>query len=300
MVDIGHVIQRLSSTSPSRHGGPSTVAIAVAKRYGSRLTVFHVRTAAAPAVAPFPVLAPSAAESLITSAGDHEHWRRQLEAFVPAHTAKGVRIDFSIADGDVAAEVLAQAQPSDLIVIGTHGRSGFEHLVLGSVAEQVLRGAPGPLLTIPRRAADATDAVPGLFHHIVAAVDFSEPSLHALEYGLSLAEEADARRRCCTSSTCHRSLPCGSTTPTVPAWCWNPPGQGAGASGGARGRMQPARIATSRCVSKTASLSVRLCGWRPKAAPVSSSSAPTVAAWSSGCSWISPHSRSSARQRSRC
>ena len=155
--------------------------------------VLHVRTAAAPAVAPFPVLAPSATESLIMSADDHEQWRWQLEAFVPAHAAKGVRIEFSIGEGDVAAEVLAQAQPSDLIVIGTHGRSGLEHLVLGSVAEKVLRGAPGPLLTIPRRAADATDAVPGLFHHIVAAVDFSEPSLHALEYGLSLAEEADAR-----------------------------------------------------------------------------------------------------------
>jgi nucleotide-binding universal stress UspA family protein len=93
----------------------------------------------------------------------------------------------------VAAEILTQAQPSDLIVIGAHGRSGFEHLVLGSVAEKVLHGAPGPVLTIPRGVADATDAVPGLFHHIVAAIDFSEPSMHALEYALSLAEEADAR-----------------------------------------------------------------------------------------------------------
>ena len=191
MVEIGRVISAVDFSESSRRA--LDYAIAVAKWYGSRLTVLHVRTAAAPAVAPFPVLAPSAAESLIMSAGDREQWRRQLEAFVPAQAAKGVAIDFSIADGDVAAEVLAQAQSSDLIVIGTHGRSGLEHLLLGSVAEEVLRGALCPVLTIPRRAADATAAVPGLFHHIVAAVDFSDASMRALEYALSLAEEADAR-----------------------------------------------------------------------------------------------------------
>lgn len=47
-------------------------------------------------------------------------------------------------------------------------------------------------MTIPRAASDATKAVPALFHHVIAGVDLSDASLHALTYALSLAEEADA------------------------------------------------------------------------------------------------------------
>jgi nucleotide-binding universal stress UspA family protein len=54
------------------------------------------------------------------------------------------------------------------------------------------RKATCPLLTIPRGAPDANGAVPRLFHRIVAAVDFSHVSMHALEYAASLAQEADA------------------------------------------------------------------------------------------------------------
>ena len=82
---------------------------------------------------------------------------------------------------------------ADLLAIGTHGRSGFERLVLGSVAEKVLRKARCPVLTIPRRLPDAVPAGPVLFKQIVCAVDFSECSMHALKYALSLAQEADGR-----------------------------------------------------------------------------------------------------------
>jgi nucleotide-binding universal stress UspA family protein len=47
-------------------------------------------------------------------------------------------------------------------------------------------------MSIPRAAPDATQAVPDLFHHIVGGVDFSDASLHALKYAVSLAQEADA------------------------------------------------------------------------------------------------------------
>jgi nucleotide-binding universal stress UspA family protein len=77
--------------------------------------------------------------------------------------------------------------------MGTHGRTGFEHLVLGSVTEKVMRKATCALLTVPRNAPDATAAVPTLFHRILAAVDFSDVSLRALEYAVSLAEEEDGQ-----------------------------------------------------------------------------------------------------------
>jgi nucleotide-binding universal stress UspA family protein len=88
--------------------------------------------------------------------------------------------------------VLAEAEAADMVVLGTHGRSGFEHMVLGSVAEKVVRKARCPVMTIPPVASDATKAVPALFHRIVAGIDFSDASLRALTYALSLAEEADA------------------------------------------------------------------------------------------------------------
>jgi nucleotide-binding universal stress UspA family protein len=111
---------------------------------------------------------------------------------MPVDAASKVSVEFRVAEGDVADEILAQAEGADMVVIGTHGRSGYEHLLLGSVAEKVVRRAYCPVLTIPRAAHDATEAVPGLFHQIVAAIDFSRASMHALTYALSLAEEADA------------------------------------------------------------------------------------------------------------
>lgn len=81
---------------------------------------------------------------------------------------------------------------ADLLVIGTHGRSGFECLLLGSVAEKVLRKSACPVMTVPRQVPDAFPAGPVLYRRILCAVDFSESSLHALRYATSLARTAGA------------------------------------------------------------------------------------------------------------
>lgn len=167
-------------------------AIAVAKWYGSHLTVlyvYHVPTAGM-ALSSLPI-AP-AAETVALFSADREHFRQQLKGFAPADALTNVPVEYVVAEGDVATEVLAEAKSAEMVVLGTHGRSGFEHLILGSVAEKVVRKARCPVMTIPPAAADATKAVPALFHHIVAGIDFSDASLHALKYALSLAEEADA------------------------------------------------------------------------------------------------------------
>jgi nucleotide-binding universal stress UspA family protein len=96
------------------------------------------------------------------------------------------------AEGDPAREILAEAASADLIVMGTHGRSGFERFVLGSVAETVVRKAPCSVLTIPLTAHDAAGSVPIVFRRIVAAVDFSEVAMEGLRQAASLAAEADA------------------------------------------------------------------------------------------------------------
>jgi len=95
----------------------------------------------------------------------------------------------------VHEEVLAQivATHADLLVLGTHGRSGFQHLFLGSVTEKVIRQAPCPTLVVPPRAPDVSPDAPAQFKQILCAVDFSDSSLSALAYALTLAEESDAR-----------------------------------------------------------------------------------------------------------
>lgn len=68
--------------------------------------------------------------------------------------------------GDPASALLKhlETEPYDLVVLGTHGRAGFAHLLLGSVAEKLVRHSPIPVLTIPKRAlsAGATPADTGL------------------------------------------------------------------------------------------------------------------------------------------
>lgn len=110
--------------------------------------------------------------------------------------APGASIEPVVQDAaSVHREIIVQAEqwPADLIVLGTHGYSGFEHLVLGSVAEKVLRLSPCPVLVVPNAVVEAPVAGDVGFDQVLAAVDFSESSLAALRFAMSIAEEADAR-----------------------------------------------------------------------------------------------------------
>jgi nucleotide-binding universal stress UspA family protein len=101
-------------------------------------------------------------------------------------------VDVVIEHGRVADRVLecALSLPADLIVMGTHGAGGFEHLVLGSVAEKVMRKATCPVMTVPPRA-HTTSQLP--FKRLLCPVDFSDASLSALERALSIAQEGEAQ-----------------------------------------------------------------------------------------------------------
>lgn len=80
----------------------------------------------------------------------------------------------------------------DLIVLGTHGRTGAQKLLMGSVAEEVFRRSHVPVLTIgpgERRGAHRG----ARFHHVLFATDFTDESLAAAPYALSMAQENEAR-----------------------------------------------------------------------------------------------------------
>ncbi len=75
----------------------------------------------------------------------------QMKAFLAKLEFGEVEHGFLIESGEPVRAILqgAEAHHYDLIVMGTHGRTGVKHLVLGSVAERVVRGAKVPVLTVP-------------------------------------------------------------------------------------------------------------------------------------------------------
>jgi nucleotide-binding universal stress UspA family protein len=117
-----------------------------------------------------------------------------LHLFV--ETCGGLQPECIVRESVAADAILEQAKARaiSLIVLGTHGRRGFDHLMLGSVAERVLRHASCPVLAV-RQTADSSNpgaAEPILIRRILCCVDFSAHSRRALDYALSAADAYDA------------------------------------------------------------------------------------------------------------
>jgi nucleotide-binding universal stress UspA family protein len=190
MIEIRRILCPIDFSEFSRHGLDH--AVAIARRYDSMITVFNVcalvpATVYAPGTPMLPVSVPTP--------DDLDALLASMKRFVETEVGLTAPMRFEIGEGNAATEILerATAIPSDLIVMGTHGRSGFERLVLGSVTETVIHKAACPVLTVPRPMTDAVPVPDRLFKRILCAIDFSDTSLRALEYALSLAQEKDAQ-----------------------------------------------------------------------------------------------------------
>jgi nucleotide-binding universal stress UspA family protein len=185
MVDIKRILCPVDLSEPSRHALDH--ALALSKWYEADVIVLHVFGAPQPWVplvgmpVDLPIL-PSVRPDDVA-----EDVRRFCGAVA---TLAGGSVDVVLKEGDPTKEILVQAEPADLLVLGTHGRSGFERLFLGSVTEKVIRATHVPVLTVPPPVERPKSV---LYATILCPIEFSDASTRALEYALSLAEEADAR-----------------------------------------------------------------------------------------------------------
>jgi len=160
-------------------------AAAIAHWYEARLTLLYV----------FVNLPAIDLPPLVLEEGDRERLLTRMRNFA-SDVPREVALDCQLQEERLVHEaILAQIDTSraDLLVLGTHGRSGFQRLFLGSVTEKVIRKGKCPTLIVPPKAPDVAPDAPVQFHRIVCAIDFSEGSIAALEYAINLAEEFDGQ-----------------------------------------------------------------------------------------------------------
>jgi nucleotide-binding universal stress UspA family protein len=128
---------------------PFPAVSALAKKLGSSITLLHVveDLAIAPHGAPLapPLHAPSLAEELEKAREVLEEQRASLDQGIQVQAEVISATDVSRAIADYAEE-----HGMDMIAMSTHGRSGFRRMVMGSVAESVLRHSKRPVLVFPR------------------------------------------------------------------------------------------------------------------------------------------------------
>jgi nucleotide-binding universal stress UspA family protein len=128
-----------------------------------------------------------------------ESGEEQLRQFAKNHTHDEIKPELVVHEGTAPDSILsfAQAQKADLIVMGTHGRRGFDHLMLGSVTDRVMRSAPCPVLVVRKPPHDSM-AAGKEWHYvhrlsrILFCADFSKNSERALKYAISATAEYDA------------------------------------------------------------------------------------------------------------
>ena len=185
MADFRRILCPVDFSDASRHALDH--AVMVAGWYKARITALHVRHPAF-LIEP-PILFAELKDAPVATLEDVE---TRLHNWLAPARAAGIGCDVLAVDGSSPARSivdLAAKTEADLIALGTHGRSGFERLLLGSVTEKVVRMAQCPVITVPPPSV-ATSTLP--FRRILCGIDFSRSSMDGLRFAISLATESNS------------------------------------------------------------------------------------------------------------
>ena len=138
-----HILVPIDFSQDSEHAVDS--AVGLAQQFQARLTLLHA------------IYIPEAAE--VNLAAYMDKIRSEADQSIDARLQRvhdaGITAEAVTAVGAPSQTIVdtARDQHADLIVMGTHGRTGLRHMLIGSVAERVVRLAPCPVMVVPRESA---------------------------------------------------------------------------------------------------------------------------------------------------
>jgi nucleotide-binding universal stress UspA family protein len=158
----------------------------IARKYGSRVFVVNVSTAIS-----YAMVSPEAA--VVMHQKDEIAARSKVLDLTKKGSLAGLSITAVVRSGLPTEELMrvVREQKIDLAILGTHGRTGLKHLVMGSVAEELFRNLPCPVLTVGPHVSRASLEATSI-KHILFPTDLSDESRAVFPYLASLASEYKA------------------------------------------------------------------------------------------------------------
>jgi len=182
-VTLKNILFLTDFSEPSEAALP--FAAAVAREYGCKIYALHVLTPTMYTYAP--------PELIVETIAAQEEAAEKGMLLLTAKLA-GLPFETNVERGIAiwpSLEETLKRHEIDLIVLGTHGRTGAAKFLLGSVAEEIFRRSPVPVLTIgPSVRSGAHNGA--RFHRVLYATDFTPESLAAAPYAISFAQENEA------------------------------------------------------------------------------------------------------------
>jgi nucleotide-binding universal stress UspA family protein len=184
LVQLKNLLYATDFSEPSEFALP--FAVALGRRYGATIHALHVLT-------PTPFASGSFALTGVAFEAETESALAAMQR-VEAQLAglqHSVILERAV-DVWSGVEQAIHDNAIDLIILGTHGRTGAQRFLLGSVAEEIFRRSPCPVLTVGPAVRTSTHQG-GRFHRILFATDHTRASEAAAPYAISLAENNQAR-----------------------------------------------------------------------------------------------------------
>jgi nucleotide-binding universal stress UspA family protein len=183
-IELKNILYLTDFSEPSMAALP--FAVAVARQFGSKIHTLHV-------LIPEPLTYATPELGNIVMENQEECAKNSIRDIEPELSDVSHRclVWRGLGVWGTVEQMLAEI-PTDLIVVGTHGRTGAKRLLLGSEAEEILRRSTVPVLTVGPLAAGKSDATPK-FRRILYATDFSDTAAVGLPYAISFAQENQAQ-----------------------------------------------------------------------------------------------------------
>jgi len=191
VVSLKKILFATDFSTASMHALP--LAARLARSYKSKLSIVHIWSSLPP-VLTGPQFGLDPIPPVIEYDRAEMFARNEIEKILNRKELKGLAAKGIVHSGAPVDEIarIVREQEFDLLVIGTHGQTGFKHMVMGSVAEDVCRKVSCPVLTVGPNVEHRFASLETL-EHILVPTDLSEESRAVLPYIASLAEEYESR-----------------------------------------------------------------------------------------------------------